>query len=157
MRRALVMLAGLVAASGLCSWSLGGDGGVDCCPHCGCHEIKKVCRLVPEVIKVPVTEYTCKCEDICVPGKSCYVGKECVTDCDGNCCQQKVYTPTCGKVYTKVSPQKTTKMVEKCGYKCVVEVLCCRCGQGCVPTAPAAAPGPAGSRTIDPEHWHRSN
>jgi len=102
-----------------------------CCPHCGCNNVTKVCRLVPVVTKVPKVEYACKCGDTCVPGHSKCVGTESVTDCDGHCYQQKVYQPTCGKIFKTVTPEKTTTMVEKCSYKCVVEYVCGKCGCGC--------------------------
>jgi hypothetical protein len=121
----------LLTLATVLSWSVRAGDSCGCCSHCGCNNVQKVCRLVPVVTKVPKTELCCKCEDICVPGKSIYCGTECVTDCDGNCCQQKVYQPTCGKVYTKSSVVKTTTMVEKCGYKCVVEYVCGGCGCCC--------------------------
>jgi hypothetical protein len=76
-----------------------------------------------------------------VPGRSVYCGKECVTDCEGNCHQRKVYLPSCGKVYPTVMLVKTTKMVEKCTYKCVVEFVCDQCGRNCSAGAGCAAPG----------------
>jgi hypothetical protein len=139
------------------------DGG--CCPHCGCNNVTKVCRIVPVVTKVPKVEYSCKCGDICVPGHSKCVGTECVTDCDGHTYHQKVYEPCCGKIFKTVTPQKTTTTVEKCGYKCVVEYTCGKCGccrggdqgdytQGQPGGSPhAAEPANHGH----PPNWHRSN
>jgi hypothetical protein len=153
---AVLMLASLVA------WNVNAGDGSGCCPQCGCNNLTAVCRVVPVVTKVPKVEYSCKCGDICVPGKSICVGTECVTDCNGNTCQQKVYEPCCGKVYSTVTPGKTTTMVEKCTYKCVVEYVCgkCGCGAGGGPTyAPAGAAAPNGTHP-DPGHppyWHRSN
>jgi hypothetical protein len=95
-----------------------------------------------------------------VPGKSCYVGKECTTDCDGNCHHVKVYQPTCGKVFQTVTPAKTTTFTEKCTYKCVPETVCCKCGTPYgigMPMAPAAPAAPNGQHTDHPPHWHRSN
>jgi len=112
------------------SWSVRGGDGCGSCPHCGCG-VTKVCRIVPVVTKVPKVEYACKCGDICVPGKSRCVGTECVTDCNGCTINQKVYEPNCGKVYATVTPQKTTTMIEKCTYKCVVEYVCDKCGCNC--------------------------
>jgi hypothetical protein len=79
-----------------------------------------------------------------------------VTDCDGHTHHQKVYLPTCGKIFSTVTPAKTTTMVEKCTYKCVVETVCCNCG------APAGGPAPQGPMAApasheDGPHWHRSN
>jgi hypothetical protein len=106
------------------------EGG-GCCPQCGCNNVTAVCRLVPVVTKVPKVEYSCKCGDVCVPGHSKCVGTECVTDCDGHTHHQKVYEPSCAKIFKTVTPQKTTTMVEKCTYKCVVEYVCGKCGCGC--------------------------
>ncbi len=119
-----VVLCSLIAAKAQAQ-----DGG--CCPHCGCNNVTKVCRLVPVVTKVPKVEYSCKCGDICVPGHSKCVGTECVTDCDGCTHHQKVYEPCCGKIFKTVTPEKKTTMVEKCTYKCVVEYVCGKCGCGC--------------------------
>jgi len=138
----------------LAVWNARAGEGCGCgCPHCGCSNVAKVCRLVPQVTKVPCVEYSCKCGDICVPGRSICCGKECVTDCDGHTHHQNVFMPTCGKVYATVVPQKTTTMVEKCTYKCVVETVCGQCG------APIGAPMPQGVRGQPGEdpHWHRSN
>ncbi len=99
----------------------------DCCAHCGCHSnCCKVCRLVPDVKKVPKVTYTCECEDFCVPGRS----EHCVTyDECGN--KQHCYAPTCGKVRTRTKLVKHETMVEKPGYKCVVESLCGACAANC--------------------------
>lgn len=109
----------------------GGGDSCRCCPQCGCNEFKTVCRIVPQTTKTPKVEYSCKCEDICVPGRSQCVGTECVTDCNGCSHEEKVYQPTCGKVYTKKTLVKTTTTVEKCTYKCVAESVCCKCGCCC--------------------------
>ena len=100
------------------------------CPKCGCCNLKKCCKLVPEVKKVPKTVYDCKCEDFCVPGKSKCLGTKCVKDCDG-CHEEKVWQPNCGCVRTRTVLVKKTEMVEKCGFKCVVETVCTRCGCNC--------------------------
>jgi len=107
----------------------GGDS-CGCCPHCGCNEFKTVCKVVPQVNKTPKVEYCCKCEEICVPGRSQCVGTQCVTDCNGCTHEENVYQPTCGKVYTKKTLVKNTTTIEKCTYKCVAETVCCKCGCG---------------------------
>ena len=40
------------------------------CPHCGCSQVKKVCRIVPDVKKITETKYVVECEEVCLPGKS---------------------------------------------------------------------------------------
>jgi len=62
-----------------------------------------------------------------VPGHSKSVG----TECDGNSHQQKVFERTCAEIFKTVTPQKTTTMVERCTYKCVVEIVCGKCGCVC--------------------------
>jgi hypothetical protein len=131
MRLIPLCFLGAVAALFLCVWAANaGDGGA-CCHQCGCTNLQKVCRLVPTVTKVPKVEYSCKCGEICVPGRSQCVGTETVTDCNGNCYQVPAYQPTCGRVYATVTPAKTTTFTEKCGYKCVVGTVCGNCGCSC--------------------------
>lgn len=137
-----LVLSGLTLGT-LLAWNVMAGDGYGCCAHCGCNNLVPVCRLVPVTTKVPKVEYSCKCGDICVPGRSICCGKECVTDCDGNCHQAKVYEPTCGKVYPTVTLVKTTKMVEKCTYKCVVEYVCDKCGCNCGSGTGCATPGHA--------------
>ncbi|HEX3872476.1 MAG TPA: hypothetical protein VHV77_18655 [Pirellulales bacterium] len=100
------------------------------CPQCGCHQLKKVCRVVPVTEKITTTCYTSKCEDFCVPGKSCLLGERCYSDCNG-CHTEKVWQPNCGKVYTRRVLVKENVTREKPGYKCVVETCCCKCGCNC--------------------------
>jgi len=161
--RFIFSLATLLLTAILAHSAMAQDSG--CCPHCGCNNVTKVCRLVPVVTKVPKVEYSCQCGDICVPGHSKCVGTECVTDCDGHTYHQKVYEPCCGKIFKTVTPQKTTTTVEKVGYKCVVEYVCGKCGCGTGGDGRAYSYSPAGgspqpSQPVGPEvspHWHRSN
>jgi hypothetical protein len=101
-----------------------------CCPQCGCHSVKKVCKLVPTVEKVPETKYSAKCEDFCVPGPSCLLGTKVTKDCDG-CHREKIWKPSCGCVRTRSVMIKEVVMKEKPGFKCVVETVCCKCGCCC--------------------------
>jgi hypothetical protein len=148
-------------------YARGGDGAGGC-PQCGCCNVTKVCKIVPVTIQVPKTCYACKCGDTCVPGKSTCVGTECVKDCDGHTCQQKVYEPCCGKVYKTVTPEKTTTMIQKNSYKCVVEYICDKCGCCCgseqAPGYSARSYSPPGSVTPgqtvpqqDPHAVHRQS
>jgi hypothetical protein len=130
MKLIVPLLLSSLALGSLLAWSVKGSEG-SCCPQCGSNQLTPVCRQVPVITKVPKVEYSCKCGDICVPGRSIYCGKECVTDCDGKCHHQHVYQPTCGKTYPTVTLVKTTTMVEKCSYKCVVEYACSNCGCNC--------------------------
>ena len=74
-------------------------------------------------------------------------------DCNGCPINQKVYEPLCGRVYTTVTPQKTTTMIDKCTYKCVVEYVCEKCGCGCGGggnAMPGYATGQAGGSHVVP-------
>jgi len=103
------------------------------CHQCGCQRVCKVCKLVPDVKKVPKIVYDVECEDFCVPGPSKKCGVRCVPDCDAlhGCRKEIVWQPCCGKVYTRKKLVKKTIIEEKPGFKCVVVVLCKGCGNGC--------------------------
>jgi len=131
MRFLLTLTLASLALASLVAWKADGGDGAGCCPQCGCNDVCKVCKMVAVVTKVPKVEYSCKCGDVCVPGRSVYWGTECIVDCHGNWRHEKIYQPTCGKVYSTVTPGKTTTMVEKCDYKCVVEYVCGKCGCCC--------------------------
>jgi hypothetical protein len=103
----------------------------DCCQHCGCRDnCCKVCRVICETKKVPKPIYDCECEDFCVPGpSSCEV---CYDECG---CKQRVFTPGCGTVRTRVKLVKKENFEEKKVYKRVVEDLCCQCAEQAKATA----------------------
>src|SRR5262245_56484775 len=84
-----------------------------CCAHSGCQAAcEKVCRLVCETKKVTKIEYSCQCEDFCVPGPS----ERCVTvDCCGD--KQVHYTPTCATVRTRAKLVKHERVEEKPSFK----------------------------------------
>jgi hypothetical protein len=103
------------------------------CHQCGCGKLKKVCRLVPEVKKETVTKWVLVCEDVCLPGRSCKVGEKCIPDCDAHhgFRTEDILKPSCGCIVTKKKLKQVTETVEKPGYKCVVETVCCQCGCCC--------------------------
>lgn len=102
-----------------------------CCPSCGCHHVKKVCKPVCDVKKETKFVYSCVCEDFCVPGPSKIVGCNCKKDCNGceHCCP--VRKPTCAAVRTRTKLIKTPVEVEKPTIKWVVQTVCCQCGAVC--------------------------
>lgn len=102
-----------------------------CCPSCGCHNVKKVCKPVCDVKKETKFVYSCVCEDFCVPGPSKVVGCTCKKDCNGceHCCP--VRQPTCAAVRTRTKLVKTPVEVEKPTIKWVVQTVCCHCGTVC--------------------------
>ncbi len=93
----------------------------DCC--------QKVCRLVVETKKETKICYGVKCEDFCLPGRSCITGTKCVTDpCTGRCHREYCWQPNCGEVRTRRVLTKTPVTTEKTVYRCVVEDRCQKCG-----------------------------
>lgn len=102
------------------------------CANCGCCQLKKVCRLVPDVKKVPEVKYTVEAEEVCLLGKSCT--EEIVVEdlCAPNCRRcETVQSPRCGRIVCKKKLKKTTTTIEKPTAKCVLETVCCQCGCIC--------------------------
>jgi hypothetical protein len=96
------------------------------CNSCGCNQGRKVCKLVPVVTKTTKFEYSCKCEDICLNGRSKCIGTQQV--CDDGCVKcEPVMQPTCCKVKTITKLVKTPVVKEKHGWKCVVVQVCGGC------------------------------
>jgi hypothetical protein len=101
-----------------------GDG---VCSHCRrCCECQKVCRVVCEMKEVTKTTYSCKCEDFCVPGKSCRVDNAC--SC-GHCadCRKQAWVPTAAYIKTRKVPVKHVEKKLVPTYKLVVEYVCPQC------------------------------
>lgn len=97
------------------------------CPGCGCRQVEKVCRIVPDVKKEAVTRFIVECDEVCVPGKSrrAEPGECAATGCEAP------LIPTCGRIIQKKTLKKVTTHVEKPGWKCIVETVCRQCGQHC--------------------------
>jgi hypothetical protein len=111
----------------------------DCpCEHCGCQaHCQKICHPVCQWKDVKETVYTCRCTDICIPGRS---EKQCtvVDECNPyNCPLAHDYKP----LYTLWNPaqcartRSVTKLVKLevthkvPVYKWVVEYCCDSCRQ----------------------------
>jgi hypothetical protein len=109
----------------------------DCrCEHCGCQaHCKKVCHAICEWKDVKETVYTCRCTEVCIPGRS---EKECtkVDECNPyNCPIAHDYKPIysiwnpaeCARIrpVTKLVKLEVTHKVPV--YKWVVENCCDRC------------------------------
>ncbi len=120
-----LIAATLAVAMAATGWARGRG-----CPQCGCGQCKKVCKLVCETKKETVWCYDCKCEDFCIPGKSCLLGSKCVPNTCDPCKTHREFcwAPSCGPVRQKMVLLKVPKTVEKTVYKCVVECVCCGCG-----------------------------
>lgn len=102
------------------------------CSRCGCCQVKKVCRMVPDVKKVPEYTYTVACEEICMLGKSCTEDVAVPDACcpNGMRCET-VTSPRCGRPVCVKKLKKTTTIVEKPIVRCVVDTVCCQCGCVC--------------------------
>lgn len=102
------------------------------CPQCGCGQLKKVCRLVEDVKKVPEVKYSVEEEEVCLLGKSCTEERIVQDACapGGQRCET-FQTPRCGRIVCKKKLKKTTTTVEKPVIKCVIDTICCQCGCNC--------------------------
>lgn len=118
----------LAAAFGLLADAEAGHGH---CRHCNNCNVRKVCRLVPDVKKTTTFEYCLVCEDYCLNGISKCVGCKEVCDCNGCKHCEKVMKPTCCKVQTKAKLMKTPVVKETHGWKCVVVCVCNGCNHRC--------------------------
>ncbi|HEV3341464.1 MAG TPA: hypothetical protein VG125_13935 [Pirellulales bacterium] len=100
------------------------------CHHCGCQrDCKKVCRLEVKTKKKKEIEYSCECEDFCVPGPSKRCGFLVDPHCDGHPQRKFNWQPKCAKVYTRKKLVATEVTKEVPDYKWVVEEYCRVCGQ----------------------------
>ncbi|MBS0208230.1 MAG: hypothetical protein JSS27_04675 [Planctomycetes bacterium] len=122
----LAMLVSMAAQQFAQGEGCRGDG----CSSCGCCKVRKVCKLVPDVKKITTYCYSTKCDDFCLNGHSKCVGTRQVCDCHGSHCE-KCMQPTCCEVLTRRLITKTPIVKEKHGWKCVVETVCCGCGECC--------------------------
>jgi len=121
---------GIVLAAGLVAWTADVQAGLRHCGHCGCErDCNKVCRVECGTKKETKIEYSCECEDFCVPGRSRKCGVTC--ECDDHGCKthRTVWQPTCGKVRTRKNLVKKEVSKEVPDYKWVVEEICSGCGQ----------------------------
>ena len=103
-----------------------------CCSECGCSHVKKVCRVVPDVKKVPDIRWVVECEDICLPGRTRCVERMVNDNCvvgDQHC--ETVAEPTCDRIITRKKLKKVTTTIDKPGFKCIVETVCSQCGTTC--------------------------
>jgi len=115
-------------AIALCSSAGSAEAGHHGCNHCGCSQGRKVCKLVPDVKKHTEIEFSSKCEDICINGRSKCIGTKQVCDCRTGCAKcEKVMQPTCCKIRTVSKLVKTPVTTEKHGWKCVVVQVCGGC------------------------------
>lgn len=149
MRLILILAASLGAASsvGVVGMTAARAVGKHCaCAHCGCAQCCKTCRVVCEEKQVEVVCWGAKCEDFCVPGKSCEKCKHCKCVCGdcGNPCDCTVPTGApkpfvwrdwvpahCATIFTRTKLMKKTITVTVPSYKWVVEDLCPGCSEQC--------------------------
>ena len=121
---AMALAIALAASASTC------EAGHQFCNHCGCKQhCKKVCRLICGKKKEVKTEYSCECEDFCIPGRSVKCGVKCECNRLGIKCCHAVLKPVCAEVRTKRVLIKKEVEKEVPAYKWVVEEVCCECGQ----------------------------
>lgn len=102
------------------------------CPKCGCRDVQKICRVIPDVKKVTETKFVVECAEICLPGKSRHEQRPVPDNCaPGRQRMESVCIPTCDRIVTKKTLKKITTTVDKPGFKCVVETVCGQCGGSC--------------------------
>jgi hypothetical protein len=131
-----------------CKWLLvfaivlgfGTSAWAGCCAHCGREcECRSVCHLKCEKKKVTKVEFSCECEDFCVPCKSEKCGTQCECKsveglcggCKEICCEKPVYRPTSAVIHTRKKLVKHEVTKEEPSYKWVVEKVCDGCSHGC--------------------------
>ena len=151
--RTLLTSTALLTVAFLSAGAFRLDAKEHCCNECGCsHGLRKVCRLVCETEEVAETEFSCKCEDFCVPCPSDKCGTHCECDCKSH------HGVSCKTIW-KPSPHaevRTRKLLvikevkkEVPQYRWVVEYVCDGCGCG-DQTAPADAAPEAPLPTAEP-------
>ncbi|MGE0757480.1 MAG: hypothetical protein AB7F89_11065 [Pirellulaceae bacterium] len=110
-------------------WHSCAAGSPGCCTSCGCGETRLVCRIVPEVKKETKTRWVVECEEVCLPGRTQSSAECTCTSGHATPCPHCVAHPACGRVITKKKLIRKTETIEKPGFKCVLERICCECGE----------------------------
>ena len=123
----LAILLGLIVATQTPAGSM-----FHACTGCGCRELKRVCKVVPDIKKVTETRYVVECEEVCLPGPT-QCEERLVTDpaCIDLPRFETVRIPTCDRIVVKKKLKKISTTVDKAGWKCVVETVCSQCGCQC--------------------------
>lgn len=102
------------------------------CSQCGCQQLERVCRVIPDVKKITQTKFVVECEEICLPGNSHCTQRMVAENCaPGEQRSETVLEPTCDRIVTKKKLKKVTTTVDKPGWKCVVDTVCTQCGCQC--------------------------
>lgn len=117
------------------------------CTQCGCKDggCETVCRLVKSEKVIEVTCWACKCEEICIPGRSYRECKNCETvcsDCGQSAGEKHVsaamqakpknvvwysWIPGCAKSKSRKKLYRKVEKITVPSYKWVVEHLCDKC------------------------------
>ncbi len=141
-------------AVSLTALAFAATAGAPCCQECGCNScVRKICRRVCEMKEVKSYEYSCKCEDFCVPGPSQNCHMHCKPDCKephGVKYEQHCDPPCWAEVHTKNKLYKHEVVKKVPHYKWVVEHVCdacaarhAPCDQGHDPAEPHEAHDPS--------------
>ncbi len=110
-------------------------GQTDCC-------LKKICKPVPIEVDKKEVCFDCKCEDFCVPGRSCLLDTICHNDACG-CWVERVWKPTCAEVRTRNVMVKKEVTRKSQSFKWEMQHLCPSCA--CLPPAAKGTP-PSGTQ-----------
>jgi len=97
------------------------------CDRCGCSAAcRSVC--VPKMIEKEVVKvcWDYKCEEVCIPGRSCFCETRCAEDKCG-CWTYDVAQPTCARVKTRRVPVRTEVKRKVPAVEWVVEHRCGAC------------------------------
>ena len=134
-----------LASLSLPSLAFAGDGDYCACACCGQHAAcQKICRLVKDERKIPVTCWGCKCEEFCLGGPShvgCVHCEEVCNACDPKqpadpkvpyslpkTLVWKEWIPRCSTgIYTRKRLMRKTETKTVPSFKWVVEDLCPHC------------------------------
>lgn len=103
------------------------DQGVCACCGC-CASVESVC--VPKKTEKTITKvcWDYKCEEVCIPGRSCKLGSECREDACG-CWSFNIWEPGCARVKTRTVPVRTEVKRKVPSVQWVVEKRCAACCQ----------------------------
>ena len=109
-------------------------GCAKCCPSCGCRLVP-VCHVYCAPKTVVEHKYTCRCEEVCIPGPSCCCNKcgNCAGSgscCGGDTCNNGCQEGCCGHCRVREVSRLVIHPVPKETpvRKCTVEWVCPQCG-----------------------------
>lgn len=113
------------------------------CDRCGCgNGVRRVCVPTPVEREKTKVCWSHRCEEICIPGPSRYLGKTCEHDACGSWWKEW-WAPTCARVIRRHVPVKREVTRKVPGVEWTIEERCGRCRH-----LGAAAGEPTGAREL---------